>query len=119
MVADAHPTRSWGNGCLSELGPKGQAILGKDQAISRKRRPEQSRDGGKNRADVGPTKGPGEQRAQEAMEDKEDRDVSFFLHQIIDFIPAHFAPTPAPAQSVFKCTHPPQGSSFSMTNHVI
>ena len=62
LAADAHLTQSWGNGCLSKVGPKGQAISGKDQVISMKRRPEQNREGRKNQADVGVRQGPGEQR---------------------------------------------------------
>ena len=32
---------------------------------------------------------------------KEDRGASLFLHQIVDFAPAHFAFTPTPTQPVF------------------
>ena len=48
----------------------------------------------------------GGQETQEAMEDKEDGGASVFLHQIIDFTPAHFTLTPAPAGSVFNVIHP-------------
>ena len=65
-----------------------------------------------NRIGLRRAKGSGEQRDQEseggqesqgAMEDKEDGGTSLFLHQIIDFVSAHFAlaPAPAPAQPVF------------------
>ena len=43
----------------------------------------------------------GGQESQGAMEDKGDGAPSLFLHQIIDFAPAHFALAPAPAQPVF------------------
>ena len=43
----------------------------------------------------------GGQKTQGVGGDKEDRGVSLFLHQIIDFAPAHFASTPAPTQPVF------------------
>ena len=39
--------------------------------------------------------------------DKEDGGVSLFLHQIIDFAPAHFASTPATTQPILAApTHP-------------
>lgn len=40
-------------------------------------------------------------KSQGAIEDKEDRGPSLFLHQIIDFASVHFAFAPAPAQLVF------------------
>ena len=41
------------------------------------------------------------QETQGVWGDKEDGGVSLFLNQIIDFAPAHFAPTAAPTQPVF------------------